>query len=155
MNKALIIIAAVGAVLVAAGAFLVPGYLSDQTDRAETLAVADRFNPGSTWQQTENRLMGTFLCTPGDLPCHSLLRRWRPDHSPSSDELRAILTEAGWELSVKGDCQPPSDGFTGTRTLCSASGPVESYNARVSFVRPGTAAEFVELELIKITTDTQ
>lgn len=151
MNKALIMAVAVATVLLAAGAFLLPSYLSDQTDRTQMLAVADRFDPGSTWRQTENRVMGTFLCTPGDLPCHSLLRRWQPDHSPTTDELKGILGEAAWDLPIEGDCQPPTDGSTGTRTLCSASGAVETYNVRVTLVRPATSAEFVELEMVKIS----
>lgn len=91
--------------------------------------VAAGFAPPATWEVTQDHVVGrSLLCLGGD-PCPSLQRAWRTPAPPTNDELQALVTDAGWDATVDGDCtRPPSPETRGDEEVCSAEGAAEGYD---------------------------
>lgn len=149
MKKAALVIVAF---LVALGTYLGIGYAGDQSEVSALKSAAGQFQPGSGWSQDEDTVTGSFLCSGVDTPCHSVLRRWYPDHRLTRDEFQALLDNAGWDLAIKGDCNPPANA-TGLMTLCTAQGVVGSYDVDVSIVSESKKKpDLVSLRMVKISS---
>lgn len=113
-----------------------PSYHASDEATAKMKSLADRVQPGTGWTPEANRVMGTFLCTPGDVPCDSLLRRWYPDHRLTTDEFTALVKKTGWDMKATPSCDPPR-GSSGLIELCSATALIDSYDVKISQIRTG------------------
>lgn len=127
MKKAAAIIAAV---IVLSASFFWIGKANDSSV-PQMQAIAARFHPQASWTMADEQILGTFLCTAGDLKCGSLQRRWNTDHRLTLNEFRDQLKSAGWDFPVDGDCKPPGNA-SGLVVLCSAQGSVDGYSVQVT-----------------------
>jgi hypothetical protein len=149
MKKAALVIAAVLAVF---AIYLGIGYAGDRAEVSSLESEAGKFQPGSGWSEDENTVTGGFMCSGVDTPCHSVLRRWYPDRGLTRADLQGLLDKAGWNLAIKGDCQPPANA-SGLMTLCTAQGVVGSYDVDVSIIsETKSKPDLVSLRMVKISS---
>ncbi len=66
IKVAAILVGALATVITVIVAVLAPSYFSDEAERSTMLSVADQLLPGSGWTQVQDRVVGSFLCTPGE-----------------------------------------------------------------------------------------
>ena len=116
--------------VVLAAAFFLIGKASDSSV-PQMQTIAGNFRPQASWTKVDEKTLGTFLCTPGDLKCGSLQRRWNTDHRLTLSEFQGELKTAGWDFPVDGDCKPPGNA-SGLVVLCSARGVVDGYSVQVT-----------------------
>lgn len=150
MNKLAAVIGA--AAVTAVAGFTASSFFSSQAEVASMESTANQMHPGSNWSATDNRVLGSFLCTPGDIPCNSLQRRWETDRRPTLEEFQGLLKNAGWDLPVDGNCQQPV-GSSGLIELCSARGAVGPYDVKLAVVTEDNGGpDLVTLRMVKLTS---
>lgn len=114
-----------------------PSYHDSKVATAKLVALADHVQPGNGWKQdSDERILGTFMCMGVDVPCASLQRSWTPDHTPTTAEFNEVVKHTGWDMKVDPSCDPPK-GASGLIIFCSATAVVDSHYVRLDLIRTG------------------
>ena len=118
----------------------------------EIVAVADKFQPESSWRQVTNQVVPPRT-TCLEANCPSVHRVWEMKEIPTKQELEKLLINAGWEFEIEGDCIPsPYVSGSGGSTRCHARGVDEGYeiNMYMSASYNGSTVPKVALSIDKV-----
>lgn len=97
------------------------------------LAVADRFQPPSSWQLVSDDVYPPkIVCGDIDIQCPQVIRGWRSSSTPGANEFHELLEAAGWEFPIAGV------DSTGTACLheCVAEGVSDGYEVTIYYMPP-------------------
>lgn len=96
---------------------------------------AGRFAIPADWKLTEEIVRSErFLCMSTN-PCPSLYRQWETGKELTANDVRAVVSDVGFEMKTDRPCERQSNAI-GVTTICSSSGTDTEYSYMLNVTSP-------------------